>query len=526
MDTLSIFKYQTFQRRWKKKLNISGPEGQLLFLSLNVTWSGEHWNEASVGELWWVQHAPIRKILTGNDSPSTTAILPMLNIHRQEFRLKTEVAHFLNKCNISPASLIFRSDLDLKELGDKLSLTLVDHNVLPAQDSALEPAVTRIVDHHQLLRPTHYNTAGLETTLEMVGSCSTLVAERLFKAGTVDSITAHLLYGTILMDTVCLSEAAQRTTDKDRDIINRLETVVPSLAGQRNELFQELTAAKSDLSGLTVEEVLKKDLKTISANSHTISMSSIPGLLETFCLRGDFPPSVQKFLQDQGSQAVVLMSFKTTGVNQTTVRRQLGVFSPHPALFSQLVQILQHDANPSLQLTPVHLDIPGLSLFEQKNTAASRKHVMPLLLSHLQTSAFHGTVPTLQVPSSDSDVFVNYDPLVTDDSYPASPRHRSSGRSSLGSSAQNSCPYTPQNSYVEEFLCGIAATLPSFNNKDMVERVKVKRERLGEPLTPHNSFTDRAILPPTPIELDLETLTERVRQKQASMLALAPEVDF
>ncbi len=79
-------------------------------------------------------------------------------------------------------------------------------------------AVVDIVDHHKDERPpTAAGTTArclCNCRIEMVGSCCTLVAETIFRESpdflTSDAAIVPLLLGTILLDTVNLSEQAGR----------------------------------------------------------------------------------------------------------------------------------------------------------------------------------------------------------------------------------------------------------------------------------------------------------------------------
>ena len=80
--------------------------------------------------------------------------LPVLNIPRSQSHLKTDSNFLLRQTGINPDHLTYRDDLDLHDLHQKgrLSLTLVDHNVLVGSNVSLEESVTMVIDHHQLER--------------------------------------------------------------------------------------------------------------------------------------------------------------------------------------------------------------------------------------------------------------------------------------------------------------------------------------------------------------------------------------
>lgn len=68
----------------------------------------------------------------------------------------------------------------------------------------------------------------------MVGSCSTLVAERALSlaADKVSEPVAATLLGTILLDTVNLDEEAGRATEKDREVADLLGEICGQEKGE------------------------------------------------------------------------------------------------------------------------------------------------------------------------------------------------------------------------------------------------------------------------------------------------------
>lgn len=57
----------------------------------------------------------------------------MLNIRQSELPLRSDSVYLLRQVALDPELLLFRDQLDLRDLhrGGRLRLTLVDHNVLP-----------------------------------------------------------------------------------------------------------------------------------------------------------------------------------------------------------------------------------------------------------------------------------------------------------------------------------------------------------------------------------------------------------
>lgn len=92
----------------------------------------------------------------------TTHLLPVLNILECEYRLRTDTTYFLSKLNVTADLLTFRDQVNLFALKEerKLSLTLVDFNVLTGKDVALDDCVVSVFDHRIRERPDSewYNT--------------------------------------------------------------------------------------------------------------------------------------------------------------------------------------------------------------------------------------------------------------------------------------------------------------------------------------------------------------------------------
>jgi len=82
--------------------------------------------------------------------------VPVLNICRADYSLRTDVTHVLGRCGLSDSNLLtFRDDIDLHLLhsNGQLKLTLVDCHVLSREDSVLDDAVVEVIDHRPRARP-------------------------------------------------------------------------------------------------------------------------------------------------------------------------------------------------------------------------------------------------------------------------------------------------------------------------------------------------------------------------------------
>nr|XP_053653270.1 exopolyphosphatase PRUNE1-like isoform X1 [Cherax quadricarinatus] len=317
---------------------------------------------------------------------STEVVLPVLNIPRRDYPLKTEVVFWLEKHNILPEMLFFRDEVDLqhqRETGE-LQLTLVDHHQLAPSDSFLDASVVFILDHRKLERHPQSVPGGI--VVEMVGSCCTLVTEQVLarNPALLDSVTASLLYGTIILDTVNLNEAAKRVTPKDVDMIGRLQPLLSSSIN-RSEIFQQLTNAKANVSGLTSDQLLRKDVKVTSAGDLKVGVASVPMMVKEYLQRPEVGETLSEHCSSEDYSVLVIMGISITG---EVVHRDIAIYSPQDHLRNQLVVYLRDAQGEVLQLLPFDSDIVGCSAFLQRNIAASRKVVLPLIKEWLAKENF------------------------------------------------------------------------------------------------------------------------------------------
>ncbi|XP_076649401.1 exopolyphosphatase PRUNE1-like isoform X3 [Halictus rubicundus] len=202
------------------------------------------------------------------------AIIPLMNIPRREYCIKTEVVYVFKHYKISPDLLTFRDEIDLKGLTDRfagttLEVVLVDHHALPEEDSFLTDSVIRVIDHRP--RDTNWPWPDRDVCIETVGSCATLVARRFLDAHLAysDCRIEHLLRGPILIDTFNLSEETKRTTPVDIETLERLEHSINHTDSEdyqfddRNTVYSRLIQARNDISGLSLNDLLIKDLKVV-----------------------------------------------------------------------------------------------------------------------------------------------------------------------------------------------------------------------------------------------------------------------
>ena len=242
-----------------------------------------------------------------------TAVLPMLNISKKDFPLKTELVAVLAEENIHAEHLVFRDTLDLASIKN-LQLVLVDHNVLTEEDKELESKVVEIIDHH--VRETEHENA----TIEPVGSCTSLVLRKILSENPSfqDHTSLIMIMKTILLDTVELQPSAKRVTPLDVDMVDRCEKVLG--AQERGQMFRRVMEEKCRVDHLTAGQMCRRDWKVVSKNGVRIDLSSVPLLASKWSELADVEKEVEHFMS-QGNFAVLLVI--GIHIDKETVTRDL-----------------------------------------------------------------------------------------------------------------------------------------------------------------------------------------------------------
>jgi manganese-dependent inorganic pyrophosphatase len=146
----------------------------------------------------------------------------------------------------------------------RLKLILVDHNeVGQALGAVGEADLLEVLDHHRLGNPSTHMP--IRFTVDVVGSTSTLVAERINEAGlSAPPALAGLLLAGLLSDTLIL--ASPTTTDRDHEaaaMLARWSFIGGSpLAGETIESYgQQILVAGADIASRGAAEIVSADFK-------------------------------------------------------------------------------------------------------------------------------------------------------------------------------------------------------------------------------------------------------------------------
>lgn len=158
----------------------------------------------------------------------------------------------------------------------RIKIILVDHNEASQAVASLEEAeLIEILDHHRLGNPsTHYP---IRMTVDIVGSTSTLVSERIEESGlSAPPALAGMMLAGLLSDTLILTSPT--TTERDKDAADRLArwAFVPGspLANETKQSFGErVLTASAGLGNRTPEDVVSSDMKIYTAGGFDFAIA-------------------------------------------------------------------------------------------------------------------------------------------------------------------------------------------------------------------------------------------------------------
>jgi manganese-dependent inorganic pyrophosphatase len=158
----------------------------------------------------------------------------------------------------------------------RLKVILVDHNEPRQAIANLEEAeLLEILDHHRLGNPSTH--VPIKFTVDIVGSTSTLVSEKIEEAGlAAPPPIAGMLLAGLLSDTLVLTSPT--TTERDKKAAERLARWAfvrgGPLAGETIQSYgQQVLSASAGLSARAPEEIVSTDLKQYEAGGYRFAIA-------------------------------------------------------------------------------------------------------------------------------------------------------------------------------------------------------------------------------------------------------------
>ena len=158
----------------------------------------------------------------------------------------------------------------------RLKIVMVDHNEARQAVGHIEEAeLIEILDHHRLGNPSTH--VPIRFTVDIVGSTSTLVSEKIEEAGlSAPPRIAGILLAGLLSDTLILTSPT--TTERDEAAAKRLSRWAfvhgGPLAGETVQSYGEkILSAGAGLGTREPSEILNSDLKLYDGGAYRFSVS-------------------------------------------------------------------------------------------------------------------------------------------------------------------------------------------------------------------------------------------------------------
>ena len=247
----------------------------------------------------------------------------------------------------------------------------------------LSSSVTKVIDHHQISNNTVADSDGVTSTIEMVGSCASLIAQEVIRDESyiVDESVATLLLSAIILDTGNL-KAAGRVTDTDKSVVEELVKFLPSSFCQ-DDLFADLINARFNISKLPARQALRKDYKECTVGPHIMGFSSITGLLSDFLIQPNIKQDLMNFYSEHKLDALIILGVHMADPTTTSIQRQIAIFQPESTnseFSDSIVSLLEASDKLCCERLDSFPDFEGVVL-NQANVEMSRKQIIPLVTS-------------------------------------------------------------------------------------------------------------------------------------------------
>ncbi|KAF4999505.1 hypothetical protein FDECE_11496 [Fusarium decemcellulare] len=328
-------------------------------------------------------------------TPPHTLHIPLSNLPRDDLALRTEMNAVLKHAGLSLKDLLTLSELpDLKP--EETRWLLVDHNSLTGPLRKYSDQVLGCVDHHA-----DENAVIKDATprvIEPCGSCMSLVVDESRKAweelsrqdsssAAEDEKLAKIGLAPILSDTTNLT-AKEKVREKDPKAVSFLEALIQDSAFSRDAYFDEISAVKEDISDLSFRDIFRKDYKEWDGSGLKLGISCVVQNFDYLVSKAEGP---QALLEDFEAWArereLDVASIMTTSHPDGEFQRHLLVWGVSKEGREAVDRFVKDGDKLQLETWKGGELDDGETRFawRQKNLAASRKQVAPLLREALKS---------------------------------------------------------------------------------------------------------------------------------------------
>ncbi|KAG0357340.1 Exopolyphosphatase [Gamsiella multidivaricata] len=339
-----------------------------------------------------------------------TIVVPFLNIPQADLALRSDVEYVLSANHINRDQLFFRDQLPIFEQllsKDQLLLFLVDHNKIAGTMSSLKDAkVVGVIDHHAD-ENLYFDTAN-PRRIEMVGSCTSLVADEFFKnaIAAIDEDeketsndnekcpswvqqVARLLLGPILIDTMNLNPAMKKVKPLDTAMANLIFPYAH--LESMEELYRRIDDARKDTSRLSCYDLLRKDYKEWTVIQHPgnqevkVGISSVIGLMAKYVDRDgkeSIHQAIDQWAKNRTLDLCIVLLADDPGEEHGGYQRQV-IVNPISSSVMDIPGQMEKISDLQLERTTLvdtaDLVSRGRRAYLQHNSTCTRKQVWPMV---------------------------------------------------------------------------------------------------------------------------------------------------
>lgn len=270
---------------------------------------------------------------------------------------------------------------------------LVDHNALTGQLTKYGGQIAGCVDHHG-----DEDVVSKEASpriIEQCGSCMSLVVDESRQAwdalsrqkmdgadvAAEDETLAKLCLAPILIDTINMT-SEDKIRKKDRSAISYLKGKIQDQSFDPNKYFDEISAVKEDISGLTFRDIFRKDYKEWQEGGIKLGISSIVQDLDYLVNKADGTDTLIDELSRWSSERDLdVASLMTASTSDGQFHRHLLVWARNDKALPVLAKFIE--ISEKLQLEPwgdgALDDGQRRMAWKQGDLTGTRKKVAPLL---------------------------------------------------------------------------------------------------------------------------------------------------
>ncbi|CAI5757734.1 unnamed protein product [Candida verbasci] len=349
-----------------------------------------------------------------NNLKSQEFIIPLINVPRADFKLRKDVVLLLGNHEVSEDLLYFVEDFEKwLSSSDVINVNLVDHNGLQGTEinNAFDEKkikVVGIIDHHA---DENQFLSSHPRIIRSCGSNSSLVFNYFYneifnkddKLFVENKDVIELLLGPLLIDT---SNMTQKVEEPDIEALNIYKKILSTqelstvTIDNYTPFYSSLKFAKKDLSGFSLNDILRKDYKQFKfSTGENVGFSSIGKSIKWIMTNYE-----NEDIANTLSNALKINNIEMLIITSSYTQKENGVYTREFCYYYENKDNVKFNNLDKLSKAPLELndDIYGskkieptieylqseskgiFKLYNQANIKASRKQVVPIIKDILE----------------------------------------------------------------------------------------------------------------------------------------------